>query len=129
MKKGSDTRTAKSHAQSDHTIGPRHRRLLATLLNATEITREQADRIAHANNSPQHISELRKKYGIPVQMRMVAGTDFDGKKVRYGVYSLDSKGKTIARQRLKEGCIDGETSIGAPRRRPQDVAGIKVTGV
>lgn len=83
-------------------IGPRHRRLLVALLSAAEVSREQADRIAHASNSPHHIGELRKRYGIPVRMRMASGIDHDGQKTRYGMYSLDSEGKAIARQRLME---------------------------
>jgi hypothetical protein len=84
------------------TIGPRHRRLLAALLKYTERTREQADRIAHASNSPHYIGELRKQYGIPVHLRMASGTDYDGQKIRYGIYWLDNEGKAAARKLLRE---------------------------
>jgi len=93
--------TAK-HCPQHLTIGPRHRRLLAALERRTTVTREQADRIAHASNSPHYVGELRKRYGIPVQLLMASGIDYGGQKIQYGVYWLDGDGKAAARKLLRE---------------------------
>lgn len=82
-------------------FGPRHRRLLQSLLRGP-ITREQADRIAHASNSPHYIGELRKRFGIPVRLRMAPSTDFDGQKIKYGIYWLDETGKAATYALLGE---------------------------
>ncbi|WP_197463384.1 hypothetical protein, partial [Alcanivorax sp. HI0007] len=58
--------------------------------------------IAHASNSPHYVGELRKRYGIPVQLLMASGTDYDGQKIQYGVYWLDGDGKAAARKLLGE---------------------------
>ena len=84
------------------TIGPRHRRLLAALERRTAVTREQADRIAHASNSPHYVGELRKRYGIQIHTLMASGIDYDGHKIQYGVYWLDSDSKTAARKLLRK---------------------------
>ena len=99
---GSEGQGIAKHCPQHPTIGPRHRRLLAALERRTTVTREQADRIAHARNSPHYVGELRKRYGIPVQLLMASGTDYDGQKIQYGVYWLDGDGKAAARKLLRE---------------------------
>ncbi|KZX65609.1 hypothetical protein A3724_00295 [Alcanivorax sp. HI0033] len=99
---GSEGQGIAKHCPQHLTIGPRHRRLLAALERRTAVTREQADRIAHASNSPHYVGELRKRYGIPVQLLMASGTDYDGQKIQYGVYWLDGDGKAAARKLLRE---------------------------
>ncbi len=99
---GSEGQGIAKHCPQHLTIGPRHRRLLAALERRTAVTREQADRIAHASNSPHYVGELRKRYGIPVQLLMTSGTDYDGQKIQYGVYWLDGAGKAAARKLLRE---------------------------
>lgn len=83
------------------TIGPRLRRLLDALINRKEITRKQADRIAHASNGPHYIGVLRKRHKVPVLMSLQSGTDYDGEPSSYGIYSLDDEGKQIARELLQ----------------------------
>jgi hypothetical protein len=83
------------------TIGPRLHRLLDALINRKEITRKQADRIAHASNGPHYIGVLRKRHKVPVLMSLKSGTDYDGEPSSYGIYSLDDEGKQIARELLQ----------------------------
>lgn len=99
---GSEGQGNAKHCPQHLTIGPRHRRLLAALERRTTVTREQADRIAHASNSPHYVGELRKRYGIPVRTRMQSGVDYDGSKTRYGIYWLDANGRSAARKLLRE---------------------------
>ena len=100
---GSEGYSIVQHSRQDSIIGPRLRRLLEALLREPEISREQADRIAHASNSPHLVCTLRHRYGIPVRMRMASGRDFDGQSVRFGVYSLDDEGRAKAQILLSEG--------------------------
>ena len=79
-------------------LGPRHRRLLQALLRGP-ITREQADRIARASNSPHWIMELRR-HGVPVQCRRESRRDPDGVIVHPGVYWLDNSALATARKLL-----------------------------
>ncbi|GAA5138044.1 hypothetical protein GCM10023339_78580 [Alloalcanivorax gelatiniphagus] len=82
------------------TIGPRHRRLLEALLSGP-ITREQADSIARASNSPHWIMELRHR-GLVIQCQRRKRRDSDGNWIRPGVYSLARESIPSAR-RLLEG--------------------------
>ena len=99
---GSEGQGNAKHCPQHLTIGPRHRRLLAALERRTAVTREQADRIAHASNSPHYVGELRKRYGIQIHTLMASGIDYDGHKIQYGVYWLDGDGKTAVRKLLRE---------------------------
>lgn len=74
---------------------PRERRLLAALLERP-ITREQADRIARASNSPDVVFKLRS-HGIDVQMTRIGFVDADGRASNYGRYWLKQSDKRAAR--------------------------------
>lgn len=94
--------TKQSINATHSTMNPRALRLLRALTEQREITREEADRIAHASNAPHYVMELRDRYGIPVRLRWKAGRDFDGRPTRYGIYFLDTEGRARARQLLGE---------------------------
>lgn len=81
-------------------ITQRQRRLLVELLNGP-VTRRQANEITGALNSPDLISQLRKRHGIPVVMRKVQHINRDGQRTRYGKYSLDKAGMEAARRLLQ----------------------------
>lgn len=90
-------------------LSPRLVRLLKALVTRVEITREQADRIAHASNSPECVRVLRHNHRINVKCRYDSATDYDGKPCRYGVYWLDSDSQAAnellqAHWRLVEAC-------------------------
>lgn len=80
----------------------RCKRLLLALVARVGVSREQADRLAHASNSPDLVFQLRKR-GVPIQTRFAKTTNLDGESVRYGIYFLDANDKTVARQYLR-GC-------------------------
>src|SRR5699024_10836471 len=80
------------------TLTGRERRLAQALLaTPAGLSRESADRAAHASNSPDVISRLRSR-GVAIRTEMRAFVTVDGTRSRYGVYHLQ-KG---ARERLLE---------------------------
>lgn len=82
---------------TNQTIKPRltarHLRLGKALINAP-LTREQADRVAGASNSPQIISELRKK-GLEAPCDLIPSQDRDGTPCKHGLYSFTDDDKAI----------------------------------
>jgi len=79
-------------------LGPRHRRLVKALLRRP-ITREEADRIAKASNSPHWIMQLRR-HGLKISCERRQRVDADGEKVCPGTYSLDPESIPLAKQLL-----------------------------
>ncbi|WP_290524563.1 hypothetical protein [Alcanivorax sp.] len=77
---------------------PRQQRLLKALLGG-EVTREQADRIAKASNGPAVVGALRER-GLDIPCERREKLDDDGKKIRPGIYSLESKSIPLAKQLL-----------------------------
>lgn len=66
-------------------LPPRLERLASALLIGP-VTREQADRIAPASNSPQYISMLRSRLGLSLPCERVPFTTKDGEESWYGRY-------------------------------------------
>lgn len=81
-------------------FGKRHRRLLRALLKGS-ITREAADRIAKASNSPHWIMELRQ-LGLQIACERREKIDADGGKVHPGTYILDPSSRSKAMDLLAE---------------------------
>lgn len=81
-------------------LTPREQRLLDALLRG-EVTREQADRIAGASNSPHYIGRLRR-LGLTILCDRRKKTDSDGKTVRPGVYCLQSDDREPALKLLSQ---------------------------
>jgi hypothetical protein len=82
---------------------PRHVRVVRALL-VGPLTREQLDRVAGCSNGPQLISDLRDM-GLGhagLLCTMMTGTDRDGRRVKYGVYSLTDDGRRAASEWLAE---------------------------
>lgn len=58
------------------------------------VDREPLDRIAGSSNSPDVISKLRHKFGQDsIDMKLIDGTDCDGKPCRTGRYRLTQQGR------------------------------------
>lgn len=79
---------------------PRERRLLKALL-AGRTSRESLDAIVGASNSPQIVSQLRKK-GFVIPCKMVPAIDRDGRPCRHGEYSLTLEDVILATAVLAE---------------------------
>jgi hypothetical protein len=77
-------------------ITPRFFRLLKALVEGP-ITREQADRIAGASNSPDYIRRLKKQFGLEIRTERVNKLDRDGRHTRIGVYHLEGDSVQLAR--------------------------------
>lgn len=86
--------------QQLHSIkNPRQRRVLNALLERA-ITREQADKIARASNSPDIVFRLRCK-GVPIQTTIIRCADADGRPSHYGRYWLRQDDKPAIRAMLE----------------------------
>jgi hypothetical protein len=76
---------------------PRQGRVVDALCSTDGwIFREDIDRIAGASNGPQVIAELRRNWGIDIDMERVDRLDRDGRPCKPGRYRLAS----VGRQRL-----------------------------
>ena len=67
---------------------PRELRTLEVLLKHREISRHDLDHLIGAENSPDVVMRMRRKYGFDIDMEKRPFTDRDGCKVRIGWYSL-----------------------------------------
>lgn len=83
---------------SSQRISPRCRRLLSALLHGP-LTREAADRVAGASNSPQCISVLRQKFHLNITTRRTKVIDRDGLTSYPGIYQLEPE-STLNAQRI-----------------------------
>jgi hypothetical protein len=89
----SDTRTAD---QSKITkLSPRGRRLLEVLELRTECSRHDLDRLAGYENTPDGVMNLRRKFGLDIEMERRPFIDRDGRKVRVGYYWLTDKDREM----------------------------------
>lgn len=77
-------------------ITPRFYRLLKALTQGP-LTREQADRITGASNSPDYIRRLRKHFALEIRTERVDKLDRDGRHTRIGVYHLEGDSVQLAR--------------------------------
>lgn len=77
-------------------VTPRAFRLLKALTRGP-VTREEADRIAGASNSPDQIHRLRNRFGLAIRTERVVRIDRDGRPTRIGIYHLESESKQHAR--------------------------------
>ncbi len=80
---------------------PRERRLLATLLQRGETSRHDLDNLIGAENSPDVVMRLRRKFGLDLDMEKRKFTDRDGQQVRIGFYSLSAADRRKAIAALK----------------------------
>jgi hypothetical protein len=64
------------------------------------LSREALDRVVGCSNSPDHVMKLRRQHNLDLPCPRVAGTDRDGKPVRYGLYSTTAKDRTKIRALL-----------------------------
>lgn len=81
------------------TLTPREARLLSALLQAP-VSREKADSICHASNSPDVVFTLRT-HGVPIQTEYVPCLSHDGRKSHYGLYWLRHADKPAVREVLE----------------------------
>lgn len=84
---------------SEKCVSPRCRRLLFGLLQGP-LTREAADRVAGASNSPQCISVLRQKFHLNITMKRTKVIDRDGLISYPGIYQLESESRLDAQRIL-----------------------------
>ena len=69
---------------------PRERRLLAVLLQRGETSRHDLDGLIGAENSPDVVMRMRRKFGLDLDMEKRKFADRDGQTVRIGFYSLSA---------------------------------------
>jgi len=69
---------------------PRERRLLAVLLQRGETSRHDLDGLIGAENSPDVVMRMRRKFGLDLDMEKRKFGDRDGQTVRIGFYSLSA---------------------------------------
>lgn len=81
-------------------ITPKLGRLMSEL-SVRPVSREQADYVAGATNSPHLISVLRHRFGLAISMERVDGLDRDGQPTWTGVYHMDRDTRQITRNLLK----------------------------
>ncbi|MFV8570030.1 hypothetical protein ACNQ6O_02360 [Marinobacter sp. SBS5] len=86
-------------------ITPRQRRLIAALLKGP-LSREAADRVAGASNSPHHIGELRVKFQLNIHTERVERIDRDGHRTRPGIYHLQADSFELAEMLISAACYD-----------------------
>ena len=65
-------------------------RLLDALLDGPQTYRALADRIP-TNNPAEYIRNARNRMGLVIPLEWIQFTTIDGKKSRYGLYSLTEK--------------------------------------
>lgn len=77
---------------------PREHRTLEVLIKHSAISRHDLDQLIGAENSPDVIMRMRRKYGLDIDMEKRPFIDRDGCKVRIGFYSLSAadRAKAIA---------------------------------
>lgn len=91
--------TGPRRARSAGDLLPGEFALLQALM-AGPVSREQADRVAVASNSPNIVFNLRSS-GLGIDCELRTGLNRIGKKTRYGVYSLTPAGRTLAASMFK----------------------------
>lgn len=80
---------------------PRERRLLAVLLQRGETSRHDLDGLIGAENSPDVVMRMRRKFGLDLDMEKRNFADRDGQTVRIGFYSLSAADRPKAIAALK----------------------------
>lgn len=83
------------------TDNPREKRLLANLL-CRSLSREEADKVTGASNSPDWVMKLRRK-GLEIPCKRTASKDRDGRSCRPGTYSLTSRDRRQIKEWIKRG--------------------------
>ena len=79
---------------------PRHLRLLNHLLEHGSITRQRADEVAPAANSPQEFADMRS-VGFELPCERVPHVTVDGKQSWYGRYHLTTNDRVKAAEVLR----------------------------
>jgi hypothetical protein len=82
---------------------PRERRLLTVLLHRGQTSRHDLDGLIGAENSPDVVMRMRRKFGLDLDMEKRKFTDRDGQQVRIGFYSLSAADRRKAIAALKCG--------------------------
>lgn len=80
---------------------PRERRLLTVLLQRGETSRHDLDGLIGAENSPDVVMRMRRKFGLDIDMEKRKFADRDGQTVRIGFYSLTASDRQKAVAALK----------------------------
>lgn len=76
-------------------LSPRERRLLEVLELRTECSRHDLDRLAGYENTPDGVMNIRRKFGLDIEMERRPFIDRDGRKVRVGYYWLTDKDREM----------------------------------
>lgn len=75
-------------------LNPRETRLIDTLLKHAEVSRHDLDKQIGAENSPDVVMRLRRKFGLEIPMVKRNVIDRDGKPTMPGYYSLSKDDKS-----------------------------------
>jgi hypothetical protein len=91
----------RTHGAFKGTDSPRGTRLLREVLRR-HITREEADAITGASNSPEEVRKLREM-GLDLPCFAVGTVDRDGRNVERGVYGLSPRDRPLVAKALYKG--------------------------
>ncbi len=91
----------RTHGAFTGTDSPRAVRLLREILRR-HVTREEADAITGASNSPEEVRKLRER-GLDVPCFAVGTVDRDGHHVERGVYGLSARDRPLVARALYSG--------------------------
>lgn len=84
--RSTEVRTSALDQRQFYPSNPRQARALELLLQRPA-KREELDARAGCSNSPELVAALRRR-GLDVPCKVVQGLDRDGRRCRFGVYSL-----------------------------------------
>lgn len=101
MKKGHPKVTPKSQSKNNlkksPKLPPRCERLAKALLLRGSFSREEADRIGPASNSPHYMMLIRNRLNIVLECEKVEFVNSDGEKSWYGRYVASDEDKRVIR--------------------------------
>ena len=91
----------RTHGTFTGADSPRAIRLLREVLRR-HVTREEADAITGASNSPEEVRKLREM-GLDIPCYAVGTVDRDGNHVERGVYGLSPRDRPLVAKALQQG--------------------------
>ncbi len=89
--KNAPAQTASEGARTAQSYTSRELRLLSTLMDRGPTSRHDLDRLIGAENTPDVVMRMRRRYGLDIDMQKRPFVDRDGKSVRIGYYSLSDR--------------------------------------
>lgn len=82
-----------------HGMNAREERLLSILMRQGQTSRHDLDKLIGAENTPDVVLRMRRKFGLDIDMEKKPFVDRDGKTVRVGYYSLSQRDREVLQRR------------------------------